>query len=88
MVDEAAQEQILRMLREVKCNIAQIGTLTDGANCKEALLRLSCVKLAIDQIGIYILESCAVECSHQDKRVVLGAIDDMAYDLLSLKRDS
>lgn len=87
MVDDAAQEQILRMLQDTKESIARIEALIDGSNCKEALLRLSCVKLAIEQIGIYILESCAAECTHQDKRVVFGTMEDMAYDLLSLKRD-
>lgn len=87
MLDDAAQAQILRMLHETKESITCIEALTDGSNCKEALLRLLCVKLAIEQIGIYILESCAAECTHQDKHVVLGTMEDMAYDLLSLKRD-
>ena len=87
MVNDAAQEQILRMLNDVKQSIIRVEALTERANCKEALLQLSCIKLAIEQIGIYILESCAVECTHQDKRAVLGTVEEMAFDLLSLKKN-
>jgi DNA-binding FrmR family transcriptional regulator len=86
MEDEAVQQQILRMLHEVKTSVDQMEVLANGTDCKEVLLRLSCIKSAIEQIGIYILESCAVECIRQDKRLVLETIDDMANVMISLKK--
>lgn len=87
MTERIAQQQILKMLHEVKVSIEQMEGLHTEMSCREALLRLSCIKSAIEQIGIYVLESCAVECLQQDKRKVLDTMDDMADIMASLKRN-